>query len=172
MASASVVAADLEGNEILWTSRLEPEGATTPLPRVGYTDPAGRLIAVSHEHEDGPLHTLYAVDGTVVAGWGTDGADLASGAVLAGWLDEQRLVAVGGGTGGRFLALVIDVGDIGGESAVFDLDVDDPRSVYAVTGTSQLLVGTETETVVFDFERRTFDSLTANCGLRVLGRTT
>ena len=169
--TTSVVAADIESGEILWTRQTPPAGTSPPLPVVGYPDPTGRFIVVSHQHDDGRLHTVYGADGTPVAGWGSGSEDLASGTVLAGWIDERRLVATGATGDGRFLAVLIDVDDIGGDPEIFDLEVENPTSVYAVTGASKVLVGAETETLVFDLEQQTFDAITANCGLEVLGRT-
>jgi hypothetical protein len=171
--SSGVVSADFDTNRIEWTRQPPAVDGTFPVPVIGFASPGGDVIAVTHRHESGRLHTLYDASGTPLGGWGSGGADLAPvDALLAGWLDGRRFVSVVPVDGGGFEARVTVPADPEEPAQRFLLQgVPDIVSVYAVTGTELLVVGSETQTLVFDLAAETFDTLTRNCGVQILGAT-
>lgn len=170
--SSGVVSTNFTTNVIEWIAQPPDLAGTFPVPVIGYAGPTGDVIAVTHRHERGRLHTLYDADGTPIAGWGSDGPELASaGSLLAGWLDERRFVSVAALEGGGFEARVSVPADPDETIEIFVLNgVPDIVSIHAVTGTDLLVVGSATQTLVFDLVASTFDTVTRNCGMEVLGR--
>lgn len=169
--TSTVVSADFDANRIEWTHEPPVFVGSLPVAVIGYVSPAGDVIAVTHRHESGRLHTLYDAAGTPLAGWGSTGPELApSGSLLAGWLDERRLVSVVALDDGAFEARVTVPAEADEPAQPFLLQgVGDIVSVYAVTGTELLVVGSATQTLVFDLGTGTFATLTRNCGVQVLG---
>ena len=170
--ASGVVSVDLGTGQLAWTVQPPPVGEDLPVPIAGSTNPSGDRIVVTHNHESGRLHTLYDSTGAVLAGWGSEGPDFApAGSLVAGWLDDDRLVVIVVNDDGVFQAVALDPTDtsLPTESIVLN-GVSEIASAHAVAGTSLLLVASSEETFVFDTAALTFDTLTRNCGVQVLGR--
>lgn len=170
-ASSGVVTADFVNNRIEWSRQPPAVDGEYPVPVAGFVRPDEQAIAVTHRAGDVRVHTLYGADGSVLAGWGSEGPEIApQSSLVAGWLDGQRLVSISQAEDGAFVATIARPDDPD-ETETFPLTgVSDVSSVATVAGTDLLIVTSSTQTLVFDLAASTFATVTRNCGMVVLGR--